>query len=511
MRKMGAKYLIVDALSIQDDEIKDELKALHSYFKNYLKKKEFVTKNYRLTFISTDIKSRDELKMLKQDHFLASAILVNMRYPSAKLADKYKNQWHSYIYKAIVCKPKILIDGRSVPIPNNFLHILNKFECVVTLNEHDTFKFTIDGTAFLQQNGFTSVCAHVAICMILLNMRGKRKFRKYTPEKINSILKIKSNYKKLEKGLNQDQIRNVFKKIGLKTLEFDFFGNPEYNYASYLYHQIEGGNPSLLLFTTNSIADQHVVPILGHTLNTNIWDAEAELFYNIPGASGTELGFNKLNEGNEYKNQPSSSVAWLDHIIIHDDNYGMYLNLPVDSLLKKTLPSYDWQYRAYKAISIVPQKVLTHGFEADGVSALVIKKLLHRLGNSDKWIKRMNDSQAPFIVRTLLVSKYEYKRHLDKGLDFTEKPFTQEDKRLLLKYLPKYFWLSEITLPDLYTANGTKLFEVIYSCDKKPAGSSKEMFKKIIQIRFTGAVFFPYKKIKRPISIKSHYPLMEVV
>jgi hypothetical protein len=506
MRKMGAKQVIVEPLYLgNDNELDEELNALNRFFDRKPNKK-LRAKNYKLVFISKQIKSVNEIKLLKDSDFLATTTIVNFKYPYKKYIDKYKNEWHSYIYKAIIKKPesselRIKKDALST---DYYLHITNIFNCQLSLSAEKSFKYKINGTIFFQQNGLTSVCAHASICM-LLNNRNKRRYRNYTPETINKILKIDHIKENRVEKITTDDIDKIFKRFKLKTVMFDFYENPEYDYASFLYHHIEGGNPSLLIFSTKDPDNTHVVPIFGHTLNTNIWDAEAELFYNVPGASEAELAFIPGRSNDEDQRKASSSVAWVDHFIMHDDNYGAYLNLPVDSLRKKTLPRYDWEYRAYKAISIVPENVFTKGFESEGMSIKVIKNLLSHLKGTNKWLKRLHETKAPFVIRTLLVSKNEYRKHLNGG-DFTGNCFTIDDKSILLKHLPELFWLNEITLPDLYTANETKLIDIIYSC-----GKGKPNIKKVLLIRLPGAVFFPNRRGKAkkiPIAIKSHYPLL---
>jgi hypothetical protein len=82
----------------------------------------------------------------------------------------------------------------------------------------------------------------------------------------------------------------------------------------------------------------------------------------------------------------------------------------------------------------------------------------------------------------------------------------------LIEDLPNRFWLSEITLPDLYTANKHKIIDFFYGSNFPNDVHEQEdekMKKRWLQIRF------PYVLVKRsrdgnisqPLSVKSHYPL----
>ena len=62
----------------------------------------------------------------------------------------------------------------------------------------------------------------------------------------------------------------------------------------------------------------HVVPIIGHTLNTDSWQPEADIQYKRK----VDLHFRSVS-------------AWVDNFIIHDDNFGMYLCYPTSKLSER--------------------------------------------------------------------------------------------------------------------------------------------------------------------------------
>ncbi len=81
----------------------------------------------------------------------------------------------------------------------------------------------------------------------------------------------------------------------------------------------------------------------------------------------------------------------------------------------------------------------------------------------------------------------------------------------MINHLPGYFWLSEITLPDLYTANKHKLIDILYGCDQKPdykEKTEKKVANLLIQIRFPGICYINRESNNTiNLSVKSHYPL----
>jgi hypothetical protein len=233
-----------------------------------------------------------------------------------------------------VTVPKIY-SSPPLPLLNTYLHVTNTFPCEVQIGDNVFHPFSIKGTSFAQQNGITNVCCHAALAAAI-NNSAFLNLSPITAENINRILNIdhtnvqfgKGNKEK--RGLTVFEIDEVLKAYKLNRFWFDFFESPLIPYNQSIYNYIESGCPVILLFTTESAYDLHVVAVLGHSLLTDIWRYEAEPAY-FPVA-----------ERLEYK--PASK--WIDNFIIHDDNFGMNLCLPIDSLKRTTFPKYDPTFRA---------------------------------------------------------------------------------------------------------------------------------------------------------------------
>jgi len=145
-------------------------------------------------------------------------------------------------------------------------------------------------------------------------------------------------------------------------------------------------------------------------------------------------------------------------------------------------------------------------------SALLIRSLLKQFPLSKVklgiWLKRLADKRTPMVIRTLLLSKEQYEQHLKSEKDFEGQAFTADEVAKLIEHLPKYFWLCEISLPDLYTANKSKVIDFVYVCDRPADVTEKEISDRWIQIRLPGACYFNRGSTPAiPLSIKSHYPL----
>ncbi len=389
MRKMDAQSAVIEKIDEHSPELEGEIQALKNICEDDLE-----LKICRFTFLSEKASTINDIKQLSDDKFYASAILINHH-----LVDK---KWQSYLYQAIVCKPKLLYTGTE--LQNYYIHIYRNFDCSVNISSDDEHDFKIQGTFFCQQNAITSVCAHAALCMTLNNMPD-RKERLIFPEDVNKILKIDHKKKKVSAdGLSDEDVFKFLKDMGFNANWLNFFEDTNTDYAEYIYRYIEGGCPVLLVFTTypkeRNPIEMHVVPVLGHNLNSDSWRAEAEIAYK-----------------ETIRRRYCSSSYWVNNFIIHDDNFGMYLCLPIDALRNILLPKYDPKFRPYLAIAIVPAEINTPADEAERVAKSIINQIIEicetaKIQFDNDWIKRLADKRTPLVLRTMLVSKEKYKKDL---------------------------------------------------------------------------------------------------
>jgi hypothetical protein len=108
----------------------------------------------------------------------------------------------------------------------------------------------------------------------------------------------------------------------------------------------------------------------------------------------------------------------------------------------------------------------------------------------------------------LLITRSEYAHHLRNDKDFSGQSFEEGEVSSITRDLPEHFYLTEITLPDIYTANKSKIVDVVYVCDKPPTSSEKVIYSKWLLIRLPGVCFInrtSHSSIK--LRVDSHYPL----
>lgn len=498
MRKMEAKTAIVENIEPHDGLIREEKEALDRYFDCNIEMRIF-----RLSFCIEKISNEEELKKLDGNNsFLANATIINF---------KETNSWHSYIFNAIVTIPmmkpkKKEIYHNFIPLLNNYIYSIKMFDCQIKCSDKDIYTYKIFGSYFCQQNSFTSVCGHAALCMTI-NNTDLSKIGIITAEHLNKFLLIDHKSKRISENINilDTDIMSFLESMGLSVVGKNFFennydGKPVIDYSEYLYRYIESRHPCLLIFTTKEKNVMHIVPILGHTLNTDLWKPEAEIAYSNT-VETEALEFN-------YR----SASAWVDHFLIHDDNFGMYSCLPVDLLRRTTSFKSEPSFRAMKAIIIKPKNEKTPALEAEKNSIEIMKDNIIDVINSSRdavnfWIHELaayvsNKLNTPFVVRTLLVTKEDYHKNLNHR-DFGDIMFTIEEKKEIMEGLPEIFWLTEITLPDLYTANKTKLVDIFYKSDADKDVREENW----IQTRLPGFLIKKSKKTFVPLGVSSHYPL----
>ena len=502
MRRMGAKVIIEEYLFEGDDhELDEEREALAKYFKEPVS----LDGSVKLTFVVKDL-TIDQINKLRATFILGYVIIVNGR---CKAKPNF-----SYILRSIIRIPKkehtnpIIKKSYSLPIPNNYYHIRKIFKCQV-----GSKIYKILGTFFSQQNTFTSVCAHSAIKMIINNIPN---LSLVTSEFINNIISVDHNKLLANDAVKLDSISGIMNRIlkatGNNSFNIDqqgYIGNNDIVYQIFIHRLIESTCPCWLIFSTAENDSSHIVPVIGHSINPDLWKPEAELHY-------------KILPDDRSKNMFYPSTLWIDNFIIHDDNFGMYLSLP-NKLLRSPNESEDTSsFKILWAAGIIPEHINTIGSEVWQASILITRALMRvfrKRPSGNYWIDRIcSENLAPLIMRSAIMSKERYVEHLgfhqkQKHLCSSGHCFNDTEICEISRFLPEYFWLSEVTLPDIYTVNKAKIIDVVYSCGGSSTIESEEMLRKCIMVRFPKIVFvFKNTHVDKIIttSVDGYYPLFKI-
>lgn len=468
MRQMNAESVVIEEV---DDtypncmEVKAEKEAVT---KRLGKKTTF--KTYKVTFLDEAYPEAYE----NADAFDASraktrvlgyVVLINVIVERTPI--------RSYVFESVIIELGKRIGEKWVPLNDFYLHVKRDFECKLMGED-----YTLRGSFFSQQNSITSVCAHVCMAMMLNNVDSPRIH--VTCEDINVKLGIDhvtekfrveipgiqiDNSGNTRSGLHAGDVKNIVESHGYKFFFREFGGLAKPRFREFLYGFIESGFPSLLSFKTGT--NGHVVAAVGHTFNPNSWLPLAVKAYAGNGLTGDGSPTQTLRD-----TRYLSSLAWVDDFLVHDDNVGMELSLPAHAFhdVDHYVESIDFVPQF--AVGILPQKfeiqILAHQVEHH-----VAQYLTRLVRNDDKYFTRSDNyyinhllphfdpKKRTVVLRASLVTTEAYVRHLKHG-DNMENTIPEESIQKIENYFAKkHYWLIEVSEPDLYVGNTSKLIDVL--------------------------------------------------
>jgi len=437
----------------------------------------------RFTFLTERATNEEQLDLLDGRHFVGSGVLL-----TGEWRERGRRERVCYLLEGIMRRPSLWHDQRWIRMLNNYLHWGRSFSLDVAGRPYE-----IGGSFFCQQDGITGVCVHAALRMLLNNHPGDHA-EFYTTADINDVLGISGPVT----GLHREQIEAVIEATGFRTIMADFVTFPDWDYSQYLYGIVDSGCPAILSFSTKPEQHGHVVAVLGHTLNSDTWLPEARLAYDV--------------EGPEYH----SAADFVTHFLIHDNNFGPYLCMPRHAIKRFTLPSYEMRFRPRYVVGMVPRPIAVGPREAElralRFFILAITQLAskHASARQNTWLKRLVNSSSP-VLRTLCVQRDAYRQHLLSGRDFQKKPYDPAIVEELIAKLPPMMWLTEISLPDLYCVNKSKVVDVLSRCGRTiHDGAGTDLWAGLALVRLPGYCMLPSGgdlTLYRVPGPRSHFPL----
>ena len=415
-----------------------------------------------------------------------------------------------FVLESVVRSPSLVIPAvngaseRPVSLPNFYLHCVRQWDSTIGTRACST-NLEIIGSFFCQQSGFTHVCAHAALRMAWNNTERLIQREKLTNRRINKLLRIDHSdprkrrgslpgAKSKPTGLSEGEIRFVIQALGADFQTANFRDEPNLNYEHVVYPLVESGCPVIL--GIYGPGTTHVVTVVGHTRNSDRWSPEARHGY----------------DGGALQLSPyMSAVEWADHLIAHDDNFGASLSIPTDSLKSVLLPAHNAGLHACIAIAIVPKGVSFSCYKAETIAAGTAQMLLEGVAGisglpKNRWRKRLCDNFRDqesgshcerMICRTILQSRSDYIGH------FSEHCLcSSAELEFLRAALPVRFWVTELSIPPIYTANRHKLGDVIVRCGKNSSASRDRVpFAWFPGVAVFGDALFQW-------SIEKHIPLL---
>ncbi len=421
---------------------------------------------YRLTFFKSIFANAVDIQNQSNEDFLGYAILKAV--PTG-------NRFRWIVFESVT---------NPARHDNNFYHATREYK----VSSHNKI-FSIKGNIYCQQNDLTNVCAHVALRTCISMVEG---FNDFSYREMNRILKAKGFPHGVGEPLSIVQIKTVLDSLGIKYSDqwYPLTGEqPNVPFQKYLYASVESGYPALLGFTFGG-ASGHIIPVIGHTFNEDTWVPNAETSY--------------FTIGKDTRYVPSE--LWVSSYICHDDNFGSHFCLPRQYMSKNS---------ELFVIAIKPKQVKYDAINAEAIAVDYLYSIaVNMIPNEvNRWLRRLREAilikSGWVVLRTIFMSGKEYIDHLRGSKGWQDEIIDPKVLDVLENGLKGYYWVVEISLPELFPANRRKLGEIVLNAEVE---LSKELdLSTYVLARLPGQFYFfgldENSKIfvqKRDCGIKTH-------
>lgn len=360
--------------------------------------------------------------------------------------DRHASEEFGHVYEAVMKPPR----GR---LQNNFVHCMRSYDVVCALG-----KFAVRGVLYAQQNDATFVCAHVALRTLLSTLLPAQDVDYVTISRLAGVdhaapaSRVGARQSERGRGLGPLQIESVLRGVGLESdlathepglTDAELPAGIEFQRL--LYGHLESGTAALLGFELapdpSGASSRHIIPVLGHTFNEDLWVPEAERQY--------------FDHNRGY----FPSESWLSTWVAHDDNFGPYVCLP---------RHYLGRARFRLLVGCQRRDVSRPAEIAEAFAYDFASKLAAEMGDADPaWLARFAafGRAGLLVLRTFVVEKLLYREHLAEIRDKENFDLEEANRETFLAALPDRFWLVEFSAPELFPASRRKFGDVIVHPD----------------------------------------------
>ncbi len=510
---------------------------------------------FRITFFKVSQKDIEWVHLLQTDHDKARDTAEEDK--RSFLSNQERLECLGFLYLYVdSCKginlsayvPRAVVS----PVPSHdyrgpFVHSKAEFQAHV----FETLTFPVEGSFFAQQEGSTWCCAHAAVMVSMMNITGATEGtnRSFCLEDWNALLGIDHVYRNAD-GLFPEEIRRVFQEEGIESFCGDYETISSMNtfkgsaahadrVIATAYYAIEAGLPAIIAFSGD--AGGHAMAAVGHTFDPSMWSPTATRAYF------------------HFQDKPYiPSHAWVDNLVVHDDNFGPYRTLS-RSVLQSRSPSVIIPKFPESKVE-TPETVEREAadwlgqvpYEDGRFFQTILKSKSCPSRDKNKWFFRLmrNVSMRTHVLRTIPITHDEYFDFLNGKNDLEEQILGKEldaltnvlknrqgdvftlkrdesgvSKLSTLKGRKEapFTWLVEISIPEIFQWNNRRVGEVVLQestiTEFTTAGPVKLDFRDVLLVRVPGVLSVPelvildngdltYSFEHYKIPGKGHYPIV---
>ena len=359
----------------------------------------------------------------------------------------------SYVYEAVWRVPGPRAGAEQ--LLNNHLPVRGELPLALGGAAH-----RLPGAYFCQQNGISSICSHSAVRTLVRTLTDAE----VSVPQLNAMW----DYDVELRRVTTKQVGVALGAFGLRCVPYDPSQAPAGREGSWELPALlaDSGSASLLVLSDGKVA--HVVPVLGHTINSDEWHP---------------IGARMFKKGEE---DVSSSSLWTDHLVIHDDLLGPYYCLSKAGLL----PGREARLKPRLAMAILPQGVEVSPIQAETsarqILGFLIKSVEEQKFGRGPWWRHLAEIRERRVFRTTLIGRDEYLATLPEGGAAAGR------KAQLAAAMPDRMWMAEVSVPNVFLANRAKLGEILLRTSTFPADDDPEaVLETMVGFRLPSLICWP--------------------
>jgi hypothetical protein len=373
------------------------------------------------------------------DHMIGQVVVVT--YP-ARSGPK------SYVFEAVMRVPARWDGDHEIALVNRCVPKAQTFE-----RSASGCRYTITGAYYCQENGVTRGNVQAAVRIAIRSIEGT-----------SSIDDDKLSKAARPKGIADVIVKTLKKRgYGYNLYEIDEKTNADDIWTA-VCSFVESGNPPLLVVSGKGQEDR-IIPVLGYTLNTDEWHPGGTMF------------------DSKRKSAWFSSSQWIDHVVVHDTRLGPYFCMSRAWLAEAIGRNGKKGMKPRLVIAPIwtPQVKVSPVFAeqlAGQYLDIWVKRVAQVNAGTGRWWNYLQENGSYVVLRTTFISSQDYQVHLqnldDKIQSGTPCPTwispgdgLRGSFNSFMRSLPANFWICEISLPQLYVGNRTKLGEVLIDSTKR--------------------------------------------